>query len=133
MKSQRKPRRRLAAATVELAFTLPIMLTVVFGTIEVCQRIFLRQAATLTAYEGARLAVRRTATTQQVRQRCEALLIGRRVVNGTVSISPNSIESQPIGTPIQITVTVPWAANSPIRFVTGNASDISVVAVMVRE
>ncbi len=51
--SRAEQRIGVGTATVELAFTLPILLTVLMGTIEVCQMMYVRQTATIVAYEGA--------------------------------------------------------------------------------
>ncbi len=82
--------RRVGAAVVELAVLIPVLFTVAFGTLEVCNRMYLRQTASVAAYEGARLAARRTITQTQVESRCLDLLNGRRVVGGTVTVTPGN-------------------------------------------
>lgn len=108
-------------------------MTLIFGTIEVCQRIFLRQTAVIAAYEGARLASRRTATTDQVKARCQSILTNRRASNAVVTLTPATVENQPIGTIIRVSVTVPWTGNTPISFVTIGSGNVTVNAAMVRE
>jgi hypothetical protein len=103
------------------------------GGIEICQRIMLKQTATLTAYEGLRLAVRRFSTTAMVQSRCEEILSDRGVKNASVVISPSAIETRARNTPITISVTVPWQGNSPIHFLTGATGEIKAQGVMVRE
>jgi len=120
-------------ASVELAFVLPVMLILVLGTIEVCQRIFLRQSAVLVAYEGARLAARSTSSNTDITTRCQTLLTQRRIVGGTVSVTPADVLSQPTGTQVQVQITVPWASNSPTRFVLQDQGTIAVDAYMLRE
>ncbi len=90
---------RAGAAVVELAVLIPVLFTVAFGTLEVCNRMYLRQTASVAAYEGARLAARRTITQAQVESRCLDLLNGRRVVGGTVTITPgnNGLATLPTG------------------------------------
>lgn len=120
-------------ASVELAIVLPILLIMIFGTMEVCQRIFVRQSLVVTAYEGARLAARRNSTTQDVVTRCTSMLAERRVSGGSVSVTPNDISAVPTGTEITVTVTSPWASNSTTRFVIQDQGSVSVNAVMLRE
>ena len=131
---RRTPKRfRRAAATVELAVCMPLLMLFICGGIEICQRIMLRQTATLTAYEGLRLAVRRYTTTSMVEARCETILKERGVKDATVVITPASIETQVRNTPINISVSIPWQGNSPLRFLTGTAGAIKAQGVMVRE
>ena len=118
---------------MELAFVLPVMLILVLGTIEVCQRIFLRQSAVLVAYEGARLAARSTSSNTDITTRCQTLLTQRRVIDGTVVVTPDDVLSKPPGTQVQVRITVPWASNSPTRFVLQDQGTVTVDAYMLRE
>jgi Flp pilus assembly protein TadG len=125
--------RRSGAATVELTVVLPVMLTLVLGTIEVCQRIFLRQTAILVAYEGSRLAARSTSSTQDVVSRCQQMLTQRRVVGGQVTVTPANLLEQVPGAQIQVRITIPWASNSPTRFALQDQGTVFVDAFMLRE
>ena len=125
--------KRSGLASVELAFVLPVMLILVLGTIEVCQRIFLRQSAVIVAYEGARLAARSTSSNTEVATRCQTMLIQRRVNGAVVTITPSDLLLQPPGTQIRVRVEVPWASNSPTRFVLQDQGTIAVDAYMLRE
>lgn len=134
MKTRRSMKHvRRATATVELAVCMPLIMLFVCGSIEICQRIMLRQTATLTAYEGLRLAVRRYTTTEMVKARCGMILQDRGVKNAVVAISPATIENQARNTPVTISVTIPWQGNSPLRFLTGASGQIQAQGVMVRE
>ncbi|MBM3965507.1 MAG: pilus assembly protein [Planctomycetes bacterium] len=128
-----QPKRRFGIASVELAFVLPVILTFVLGTIEVCQRIFLRQSAVLAAYEGARLAVRNTSDNARVVARCNALLQQRKILGAAVTITPENLMQVPAGTEITIRIDVPWAQNSPTRFVLRDQGVLTVNATMLRE
>ena len=124
---------RSGLASVELAFVLPVMLILVLGTIEVCQRIFLRQSAVIVAYEGARVAVRSTSSNAEVVAACQVLLLQRNVNGAVVTVTPADLLTQVTGTQIQVRVQVPWASNSPTRFVLQDQGTISVDAFMLRE
>ncbi len=124
---------RSGLASVELAFVLPVMLILVLGTIEVCQRIFLRQSAVIVAYEAGRLAARSTSSNVEVATRCQTMLTQRRVKNAIVTITPSDLLSQPPGTQVRVRVEVPWASNSPTRFVLQDQGTIAVDAYMLRE
>lgn len=125
--------RRTAAATVELALMLPLMLLVVFGSLEVCQRLMLRQTATVAAYETARLAARRGASANRALDRGQSILAGRQVVNGLITINPADMSQVATGDPLLITVTVPIAGNTNIHYVLPNTGSVTVSATMLRE
>jgi Flp pilus assembly protein TadG len=95
---------RRGGAVVELAITLPLLVIVSIGVIDICEQIFLKQSATVVAYEGARLAARRTATTAQVRRRCEQLMNERRISDGTIQITPAQVQNA--ATAAEVTVVV---------------------------
>jgi len=120
-------------AVVELALVLPVMFILVFGSLEICQRLLLRQAAVVSAYESARLAARRTVNADRVVSRGEALLVDRRVTDGTVTVNPESLDGLTPGTQVQVTVTIPIAGNTGISYVLPTTGSISVVATMLRE
>ncbi len=124
---------RSGVATVELAIVLPVMLILVLGTIEVCQRIFLRQSALLVAYEGARLASRSITSSDDVTERCNTMLQQRRVVGGTVTITPENLLALAPGDQFQIRIIVPWGDNSPTRFVLRDQGSVTVDVFMLRE
>jgi hypothetical protein len=125
------PRR--GVAVVELAIVLPVILIMVLGTIEVCQRVFLRQTATIVAYEGARLASRRSTTRSDVLIRCDELLSERRCVGGTVTVTPENLIDVETGQIVTINVAIPWAGNAPTRFVLVDNAIVQVEAHMLRE
>ncbi len=77
--------KRLGIASVEFAVVFPILMILVLGTVEVCQRLFIRQSATIAAYEGIRLAARKTSSAEDVVSRCKQLLEDRRVSNPTIN------------------------------------------------
>lgn len=127
------PTQRRGVATVEMAVILPVLLLIVFGTIELCTRLFIRQSAAVTAYEGARLAARRTVTSDRVLTRCQSLLAGRNIENAIVTIVPEDTSAVATGELIQVRVEVPWQGNTPSTFALPNAGSIVVTASMLRE
>lgn len=132
-KSGRGGLPRSGAATVELAMILPMFLILALGTIELCQYFFLRQSAAIVAYEGARLAVRSRVDAEMVRDRCETMLEQRRIVGGTVQVTPDDLLSLPSASQVEVRIEVPHAQNSPTFFVLRNAGTITVTATMLRE
>lgn len=85
---------------------LPVMTIMVFGSIEMANGIFMKQAIAVAAYEGARAASRTTGTESIVKSRIDEVLSARSISNETVTISP-SLNSVTRGTQVTVTVSVP--------------------------
>jgi Flp pilus assembly protein TadG len=116
-----------------MVILLPGFFILALGTIELCQYFFVRQSAVIVAYEGARLAVRSRSDGPAVIERCEEMLLQRRIVEGQVAVSPPDLMSIPSGTRVNVTVEVPHARNSPTFFLFKNLGAVSVTAIMLRE
>ncbi|MFK7768355.1 MAG: TadE/TadG family type IV pilus assembly protein [Mariniblastus sp.] len=82
-------RIRKGAAIIEMAICLPVLLLIVFGTIELSTSIFLKQTLTSAAHEGALTGMRVNATEQQIIDRVEGVLAARAIDGCTVSVSPS--------------------------------------------
>jgi hypothetical protein len=104
MRSPRYARRRGGGAVIEFAISFPLLLIVIFGAVDICERIFFKQSVSLVAYEGARLAARRSATSAHVLLRCQQMLRERRVENGEIFITPSVIDNLTPTTPITLTI-----------------------------
>jgi Flp pilus assembly protein TadG len=96
---------RRGAAAVELAISLPLLVIVSIGAIDICDQILLKQSATVVAYEGARLGSRKSVTTAQVRRRCEQLMVQRRINDGTIQIRPSQVQNAAVATEVTVVVT----------------------------
>jgi hypothetical protein len=118
---------------MELAIILPVLFTLVFGTLEICQRLMLKQTATVAAYETARSAARRTVTTSQARSRGSTILQGRNIAGGTIRFIPAQIDQLAAGQSFEVRVRIPISANSPLNYVLPEAGQIQVSAYMLRE
>ena len=117
-KSRRRPhgRQRRGAAAVECAFCIPVIIILMFATLETCSGIFLKETLTVAAYEGVRVGVRRRATAAAVEARCQAILDARNVQNATITITPSNFDSLDALDPITVTVSAPTAGNSLFIF-----------------
>ena len=102
---------RKAAAVVELAICLPLLLLLVFGGIETSGALHLSQTLHASAYEAVRVAVQRTSTNAIATTAANRILTGARVVNGTVRISDSDVSKVPQGNSITVTVSAPYAGN----------------------
>uniref|UniRef100_UPI00356926B3 TadE family protein n=1 Tax=Novipirellula sp. TaxID=2795430 RepID=UPI00356926B3 len=63
---RKKKATRLAASAVEFALVAPLMIAFTFGLVELGRMMLVKQTATHATREGARIAVRPTATTSDV-------------------------------------------------------------------
>jgi hypothetical protein len=109
------------------------MMFIVLGTMEVCQRMLLRESAAVAAYETARLAARRTVTVAKAQARGEQILTARQVNGGTVEITPGTLNTLPTGSELQVRVRVPIAGNSSLHYVLPVTGELEVVTTMLRE
>lgn len=125
--------RRRGVATVELALVLPVLLILIFGTLEICQRLLLRESAAVAAYETARLAARRHATAEEAISRGLSILEGRGIDGGSVQLSPTSLVNASTGEELQVTVAIPIEDNTPVSYVLPAVGTITVAATMLRE
>lgn len=76
---------RRAAAAVETALLMPLLVLLAFGSIELSNMVFLKQSLSIAAYEGARMATRPGATQAQANTRIQEVLASRNVTSYTVS------------------------------------------------
>jgi Flp pilus assembly protein TadG len=93
MRSRRQsgiPGRRGVAAA-EFAVCLPVLVLVVFASIEACSMIFLKESLTVAAYEGSRVALQSAATGSRRRRTVPGSARRRNVAAGTVQIILNAI------------------------------------------
>lgn len=112
MRRCRQKKNRKGAAVVELAVCLPIIVVLVFGSIETCNMIFLRQTLNASAYEGIRVAVGPDAVHQEVIDRCQAVLDARDVKGATITIDRQDVANVAPGQPIRVVVSAKCDANS---------------------
>ena len=98
---------RKGAATVEAAVCLPLLIVLVFGSMEAANGIFLKQSLTIAAYEAAKTATSPRGTKQSATVRCSEVLAVRDVDDFTITFSPDDLNaSTPRGENIEVTVTV---------------------------
>ena len=126
-------RRRRATATVELALCLPLIVLVAFGAVEGASMIFLKQTLVQSAYEGAKVAIKRNATNADVNAATQAVLGGRTLNDVTIEMNPSNIQSARRGDIVTIRVIAPSDANSIFPFGPFQGRLVSGQAVMVKE
>ena len=113
-KRNRRPRRldRCGAATVEFAFTLPIVIVLLFGSIEFAYLHLVRITAADAAYVGARRGTALNATVDDVRQGTASILNAVGIRGATITIAPDPMlfQSEEVTVPVRI----PLESNSLI-------------------
>ena len=95
--------------------------------------IFVTQGLHAATYEGARLAIQKTATTTQVNQRTQGILDGHGITGATIRCEPADVTTAVPGDLIAVIVTAPCSANriSPV-FLFGN-TNLEVRTTMAKE
>ena len=113
-KHNRKNQKRRGVAAVEFAVCLPIIVLLVFGSIEASAFIFLKQSISVAAYEGAREAIRNGSTGGDADSRARTILDARQVQSFQISFPGTDPSTAQRGDEIVVQVTAPTAPNSPL-------------------
>jgi Flp pilus assembly protein TadG len=107
-----RPDKRRGVATVELAICLPILMLLVVFAIEGSNFIFLKQAATVAAYEAAHVATQQGGTEVEAQRRAEEILAARAIDTAEVQFTPAAPDAAVRGTLVTVSVSAPASANS---------------------
>lgn len=110
---RRGPEKR-GAVVIEMAVCLPILVVILFSTIECCNMLFIAQSLKITAFEGARVGVVPGAESSNVQYQCEQILLERGVNSATVTTVPSDPASLAPGDYFQVNVSANYASNSLI-------------------
>jgi Flp pilus assembly protein TadG len=95
-----------------LAICLPILMLLVVFSIEGSNFIFLKQAATVAAYEAAHVATQQRGTQSAAQLRAEEILAARSIDAAEIDFSPVEPDNAVRGTLVTVSVSAPAAANS---------------------
>lgn len=109
MKRLRHSRLRSAAVTVETAFSLPILLLLVFGGIEFARVHMISDTCTNAAFEGARRGIIPGATATDCKNEAQAILNIARINNPTITIAPSPLTNR--ADSVTVTIDVPLDSN----------------------
>ena len=119
-----RPRRsRRGMAIVELACFVPVLMVVVFATIEAARMCMVSQLLTNAAREGCRVAATNGKASADVTSRVNATLIAAGFttaqatqVTGSMSLTPSSIETTAGNTPITLTLSLPMNGTNGVNW-----------------
>ena len=111
--------------------TLPLLVVLVFGSMEMSNAVFLRQSLNMAAYEAAKVVTRPGNNEALARARCNEVLAVRRISTFTLTFSPTVTTATPRGTEVTVTLTASASNLSygPVRFMTGRTITSNVVMV----
>ncbi len=111
---KRSIHHRNGIAATECAFAIPIIFAFMLFTIEMCTIMFLKEAVTIAAYEGARVGIQRGGTDAAVEFRVEEFLAERGIefANAVIIEDPGFDDAAELEH-VRTTVTVPANGNLP--------------------
>jgi Flp pilus assembly protein TadG len=128
-------KRRSGAACVELALVVPFFLMVTCGSLEVSRVCSVAELLTNIARDGCRVAVANGQTSSTATARIDTMLSNAQITGATVTISPTPVENSAFGTPITVTVSVPYSRVSwlSMSYVLNGGTILSGTATMSSE
>jgi len=131
MVRQQAARARRGAAVVELAFCLPILLTVVFAILEFSRNLQLQQTLREAAFEAARAGIALDASASDVTATATSITNIAAIKSPTITVAPNPLTySSPT---ISVTVSTTPAANGWFLKFFNSSSVISTTVTLNRE
>jgi hypothetical protein len=98
--------RRPGAATLEFAVVLPLIALIFFATLDSCAMVYLKEAMSIAAHEGGRLAIRRGASTEGVISVCEGFLSQRGIHEAVIETTPAELTDADPGELVSIRIAV---------------------------
>ncbi|MEO9595648.1 TadE family protein [Rhodopirellula bahusiensis] len=126
---RRPSRRRSGVATVEFAVCLPVLILLVFGSIEASSMIFLKQSLNVAAYESTREAIRDGRSNADAAARARTILDSRGIVGYRITYPNGESLDADRAAEVMTSVTASSARNSPLlgRFLTDRQLTVNTV------
>lgn len=103
--------RRRGAAMVEAAICLPVLLLLIFGSMEVTDAIFLKHSLKSASYEAARVVTATNGKWQDGNSLATQILDNYRVTGYSIDINPQVNKNSAQGTVVTVTVRAPIRTN----------------------
>jgi Flp pilus assembly protein TadG len=108
---RRHSETRRGAAVAELAICLPLLVLLVFASLEACSMIFLDHGLSIASYEGVRAGISYDGTNADVTARCNEIINQRSINDATISTNPGNVANVERGEPITVIVSAPANSN----------------------
>ncbi|REK18432.1 MAG: pilus assembly protein [Planctomycetota bacterium] len=100
---------RMGSAAVEMAVVAPLFFLMLMGMIEFGRLVMVQQVLTNAAREGARVGILDNRTAADVQSASNQFLSAAGVSGATVNVTPDPPSSAPAGSPVTVTITVPFS------------------------
>ncbi|WDQ18570.1 TadE family protein [Rhodopirellula sp. P2] len=126
---RRTRRSRSGVATVEFAVCLPVLILLVFGSIEASSMIFLKQSLNVAAYESTREAIRDGRSNADAAARARAVLDSRGIIGYQITFPNGESLDADRAAEVVTSVSASSATNSPLlgRFLTDRQLTVNTV------
>jgi Flp pilus assembly protein TadG len=126
-------RYRRGAAVVELAVSLPIIMVVLFGILEISNSVALRKSLVVAAYEGSLVAILPGATASDVQSVVTQVVSDRGVNIAQINVTPSDLVAAPKGSLITIDVVAEYDDNCLVFSGLFNSVPLHGTATFVKE
>lgn len=133
---------RDGTVVVEAALVIPIILTIMFATLEICSGYYVQESITIAAYEGSRFAAREYGRIRledepefseaDITDYVTEILRARGIESDpeiTIDLNGKTFDTIDVLEPIRVTVSCPTNGNS--TFVFGNLANRTLTATVV--
>jgi hypothetical protein len=133
--NSRLRKSRKGVAVTEAAFCIPVILILIFGSLEVCNVIFVKERVSICAYEGCRVGVKRRATRQQAFDASKQLMnsFGYSDSQFTVTVTPDDFSTLEALDPISVSISYPLTGTASLFGSIINQTTVTSTVQMVRE
>jgi hypothetical protein len=141
-RATRPKQNREGSVIVEAALVIPIIIAIMFGTLEVCAGYYVQESISIAAYEGARFAAREYGRVRgfdepqfsesEVTDYVTEILTARGVVANpeiVIDLNGKTFETLDVLDPVRVVVSCPSEGNS--TFVFGNLANRTLSASVV--
>jgi Flp pilus assembly protein TadG len=102
-------RNQRGASAVEFAVVAPVFFLLIFGMIEYGRMVMVQQVITNASREGCRRAVIDGSTYNDVQAAVNNYLTSAGIKNTTLTVNPNPPNTATAGSPVTVTVSVPFS------------------------